>query len=176
MIRGGSTWQLSAAVVLVPLLSLSLWALPEIREKTHREASWQCLDAPGRVSDPNTVEGESGLIVTSVVLGPLTKAPEGAGARYAIAADTEVKIVYRATGKGVPALDASLAGTVHVEPTWEAAHLGSNIVGTGDSFGSGWVFPEPGCWQMTVQRGDQEVKTPVLVVPRPFMENRRSVL
>jgi len=71
-----------------------------------------------------------------------------------IVAGQEVKIVWRMTGAGdlvasARSGDASARLTFGPEP-----HSGSNYVRPGDEWGTGWIFPTPGCWDVHLTRGD----------------------
>ena len=65
------------------------------------------------------------------------------------------KIVWRITGEG-NAFDVeakSGKGTV-IHPTWTDYHGASNWERPGQEWGTSFNFPEPGCWTITVTRGE----------------------
>jgi hypothetical protein len=72
----------------------------------------------------------------------------------------ELKIVWRATGDGKITIDAEgpngirLASLFGPEP-----HGGSNWDRPGEEWGTGWLFPEPGCWTFHIQRGGEATAT-----------------
>lgn len=67
----------------------------------------------------------------------------------------EFKIVWRATGEGDVSMQALGPDGSIVPPIWgPEGHIGSNWDRPGDEWGTGWVFPEPGCWSIEVRRGD----------------------
>jgi hypothetical protein len=70
-------------------------------------------------------------------------------------ANEDEKIVWRITGES-DQLDAqaqSEGGTV-IQPIWKEYHGGSNWQRPGQEWGTGFNFPEPGCWTITVRRGE----------------------
>jgi hypothetical protein len=70
-------------------------------------------------------------------------------------ANEDAKIVWRITGEGDEfyAQAQSEAGTV-LQPIWKEYHGGSNWERPGQEWGTGFNFPEPGCWTITVRRGE----------------------
>lgn len=67
----------------------------------------------------------------------------------------EFKIVWRATGEGEISTEALGPDGSVVPPVWgPEGHIGSNWDRPGDEWGTGWVFPETGCWSIEVRRGD----------------------
>jgi hypothetical protein len=65
------------------------------------------------------------------------------------------KIVWRVTGE-VDELHAearSEEGTI-ITPIWVEYHGGSNWQRPGQEWGTGFNFPTPGCWRITVTRGE----------------------
>jgi len=69
-------------------------------------------------------------------------------------AKQEVKIVWRITGTGkqFDIYAQHTDGTI-IHPIWTAYHGGSNWDRPGDEWGTGFNFPEPGCWTLTVTLG-----------------------
>lgn len=70
-------------------------------------------------------------------------------------AKEDEKIVWRITGEG-DAFDAqaqSEDGTT-IQPTWKEYHGGSSWQRPGQEWGTGFNFPTPGCWTITVARGE----------------------
>ena len=69
--------------------------------------------------------------------------------------DTDEKIVWRITGEGdeFQAQAQSADGTV-IQPIWVEYHGGSNWQRPGQEWGTGFNFPTPGCWTITVSRGE----------------------
>ena len=64
------------------------------------------------------------------------------------------KIVWRVTGEGEEfhAEARSEEGTI-ITPIWVDYHGGSNWQRPGQEWGTGFNFPTPGCWRITVSRG-----------------------
>ncbi len=81
--------------------------------------------------------------------------------------DQEIKIVWRATGDGDAEFRALGPDGASTSPIWGPdAHSGSTWDShPGDEWGTGWVFPEAGCWSLELRRGeslaylDVEVRT-----------------
>ena len=70
-------------------------------------------------------------------------------------ANEDEKIVWRITGEGdhFQAQAQSEDGTV-IQPIWIEYHGGSNWQRPGQEWGTGFNFPTPGCWTITVSRGE----------------------
>lgn len=91
-------------------------------------------------------------------------APIADGQRASFPPGAEVKIVWRATGEGDLDLVARGPSGELVEPAFgPQAHMGSNWDRPGEEWGSGWVFPEPGCWTIVLDRGGSRVEIVVEV-------------
>ena len=67
----------------------------------------------------------------------------------------EAKIVWRITGEGgeFEAQAQSESGTI-IQPVWEAYHESSTWKRPGLEWGTGFNFPAPGCWRITVTYGE----------------------
>ena len=67
----------------------------------------------------------------------------------------EAKIVWRITGEGgeFEAQAQSESGTI-IRPVWEAYHDSSTWKRPGLEWGTGFNFPAPGCWRITVTHGE----------------------
>ncbi len=75
-------------------------------------------------------------------------------AEYPLAAETEIKIVWRMTGEGDVAVAARAPDGHTIQPTWgPEAHSGSNWNKPGAEWGTGFNFSTPGCWTLTATRG-----------------------
>ena len=70
-------------------------------------------------------------------------------------AKAEQKIVWRITGEGgeFEAQAQSEDGTI-IQPLWEEYHESSTWERPGEEWGTGFNFPEPGCWMITVTYGE----------------------
>ncbi len=81
--------------------------------------------------------------------------------------DTEprhgTKIVWRATGHGEFSVEAHGPEGAVVRPFWQQEHLGSMWNRPGDEWGTGWEFPEPGCWTFLLSRGDDTARISIEV-------------
>ena len=67
----------------------------------------------------------------------------------------DAKIVWRMTGEG-DAFDAqaqSEQGTI-IQPIWKTYHESSTWERPGQEWGTGFKFPETGCWTITVTHGE----------------------
>jgi hypothetical protein len=69
--------------------------------------------------------------------------------------DEEMKIVWRITGEGgeFAAQAQSEDGTI-IQPVWEEYHESSTWERPGEEWGTGFNFPAPGCWTITVTYGE----------------------
>ncbi|HLU71997.1 MAG TPA: hypothetical protein VKZ82_07440 [Nonomuraea sp.] len=67
-------------------------------------------------------------------------------------AGTEVKVVWRMTGDGPVEASATGPGGKRAKLVWLQEHGGSSWRRPGDEWGTGWVFPEPGCWKVELSR------------------------
>ena len=65
------------------------------------------------------------------------------------------KIVWRITGEGgeFEAQAQSEDGTI-IQPVWEQYHESSTWERPGEEWGTGFNFPAPGCWTITVTYGE----------------------
>lgn len=70
-------------------------------------------------------------------------------------ANEDEKIVWRITGEGDEFYSQAQNenGTI-IKPIWTEYHGGSNWQRPGQEWGTGFNFPEPGCWKITVTRGE----------------------
>ncbi|HZD72327.1 MAG TPA: hypothetical protein VE776_00285 [Actinomycetota bacterium] len=74
-------------------------------------------------------------------------------ARVPLPVGEEVKIVWRMTGSGTLRLAATLSdGTPAGRTFGPQAHAGSNWKRPGQEWGTGFVFPKPGCWDLHLSR------------------------
>ncbi|MBN6052369.1 hypothetical protein JYK22_10545, partial [Nonomuraea sp. RK-328] len=76
----------------------------------------------------------------------------------------EVKIVWRMTGEGPLTVTATLPDGTRARRTFgPEQHGGSTWKRPGDEWGTGFVFPKPGCWRfdLTRTRGTGRVWLPV---------------
>lgn len=65
-------------------------------------------------------------------------------------AGREIKIVFAMTSYRTPFVAVG-PGELTVEPVWRQGHVGPTWVGiSGHQWGAGFVFPEPGCWKISV--------------------------
>jgi len=73
----------------------------------------------------------------------------------AVYVDAEAKIVWRITGEGgeFEAQAQGEDGTV-IQPVWERYHESSTWERPGLEWGTGFNFPTPGCWTITVTSGE----------------------
>ncbi|CAN5737560.1 hypothetical protein BH23ACT4_BH23ACT4_11480 [soil metagenome] len=70
--------------------------------------------------------------------------------------DQEIKMVWRATGSGEVQFRALGEGGQELEPTWGPnLHTDSNFTRPGDEWGTAFVFPTPGCWEIEIARGTE---------------------
>ncbi len=83
-----------------------------------------------------------------------------------VRADEDLKIVWRMTGIGYFNVKAQHTDGTVIGPIWgPEGHLGSTWERPGNEWGTGFHFPEPGCWRMLVQRGKDTGEVDLLVVP-----------
>jgi hypothetical protein len=68
----------------------------------------------------------------------------------------EIKIVWRATGEGDVSFQALGPNGSTITPIWgPEGHLSSSWDGhPGEEWGTGWIFPEEGCWSIELRRDD----------------------
>ncbi|MEO3790963.1 hypothetical protein ABGB14_12150 [Nonomuraea sp. B10E15] len=65
----------------------------------------------------------------------------------------EIKIVWRMTGEGPLRVKATLPGGAAATLVWgPEEHGGSTWRRPGQEWGTGFVFPEPGCWKVELTR------------------------
>jgi hypothetical protein len=73
----------------------------------------------------------------------------------AVYVNAEAKIVWRITGEDgeFEAQAQSEAGEI-IQPVWEQYHESSTWERPGEEWGTVFIFPEPGCWTITVTYGE----------------------
>lgn len=69
-----------------------------------------------------------------------------------LSANQGVKIVWRMTGAGQLHLDTTGPGGIRAVTGGPEVHLGSTWTRPGDEWGSGFLFPTPGCWDIHAVR------------------------
>ena len=69
-------------------------------------------------------------------------------------ANEDAKIIWRITGEE-DTFDAQAQSEqgIILQPIWKEYHGGSNWERPGQEWGTGFNFPEPGCWTIKVTRG-----------------------
>lgn len=76
----------------------------------------------------------------------------------------EVKVVWRVSGSGELVLIAHGPEGTEVRPSFgPERHMGSNYNRPGDEWGSGFILPSPGCWELEVVRGESSASIWLLV-------------
>jgi hypothetical protein len=76
----------------------------------------------------------------------------------------EVKVVWRVSGTGEIALIARGPDRMKVRPSFgPESHPASNYRRPGDEWGSGFILPSAGCWELTAKRADGSASLFVLV-------------
>ena len=124
-------------------------------------------DAATAVCEPDTTEVEpligpeaqassDGQIEAWALFFPTTfSMPNGEPIR--IPEDREIKIAWRVTGSGDFAIEATGPDGLVIAPdSGPDLHSGSSWGRPGDEWGTGWTFPEPGCWTFRLQRGESK--------------------
>jgi hypothetical protein len=72
-----------------------------------------------------------------------------------VTVERRVKIAWRVTGSGIFRVTALSPSGLRIKPlTDPVAHTGSNWQRPGDEWGTFFVFPARGCWDLRVSRGD----------------------
>lgn len=80
----------------------------------------------------------------------------------------EIKIAWHMTGKGSLRMKAVHPDGTEVLPSWgPEPHDGSNWERPGDEWGTGFVFPKPGCWKVIASRDNASGELLIKVVPQP---------
>ena len=68
---------------------------------------------------------------------------------------SELKIVWRVTGSGSFGIVGIGPDGRVIQPVWgPEEHLGSTWHRPGGEWGTGWKFPDPGCWQLHAWRDE----------------------
>jgi hypothetical protein len=78
------------------------------------------------------------------------------------------KIVWRMTGTALPLTLAAIGpdGKHHGLLWGPSFHTSSNFDKPGDEWGAGYVFTEPGCWDLRAVRGRATADVWLTVIPR----------
>lgn len=68
---------------------------------------------------------------------------------------TDEKIVWRISGSGPLKIEAQDENGIVTHPVWGPEyHVSSSWNRPGEEYGTGFNFPEPGCWTITVTHGE----------------------
>ncbi|MEZ5411603.1 MAG: hypothetical protein R2761_26455 [Acidimicrobiales bacterium] len=87
-------------------------------------------------------------------------------AEWPISVGQPVKIVWRMTGTGDLAASATSPTGRDLPLTFgPEMHAGSTYDRPGDEWGTGYTFPEPGCWTLHLQRDDAQGDVWLVVDP-----------
>jgi hypothetical protein len=104
-----------------------------------------CAHPPAPESEGVQGDASSGSVVAWVMADKSHGMPVG----------QTYKIVWRVTGTGQARFSASSPGSAPVAPVWgPEGPRGSSFHYPGDEWGTGFVFPTPGCWTIHVTRDD----------------------
>lgn len=94
-------------------------------------------------------EADHGSVVALLFFDTRTKSAD------VVPVNTDVKIVWRVTGHGDVTFYATGPSGHRVRPQWGPdPHTDSTFRYPGREWGTGFVFPAPGCWTIHVQRDD----------------------
>lgn len=85
-----------------------------------------------------------------------------------IHAGEETKIVWRMTGSGLFRIDArNPEGAAALLTFGPEQHSGSTWQRPGQEWGTGFIFPYPGCWRIHAERDDASGDVDLVVAPAP---------
>lgn len=94
-------------------------------------------------------EADRGSMVALLFLNTRTESDD------VVPVSTDVKIVWRVTGHGGVKFYATGPSGNRVRPRWgPEPHADSTFRYPGQEWGTGFVFPVPGCWTIHIQRDD----------------------
>jgi hypothetical protein len=88
--------------------------------------------------------------------------PQAREGPFSITRDVEVKIVWQATGEGDVGFTAVGPDGTEVSPTSGPSVHGASTwerVPGGDEWGTGWSFPQDGCWRFELSRDNTVIAT-----------------
>ncbi|MGI5155653.1 hypothetical protein [Microbispora sp. CA-102843] len=130
-------------------------SLPSASAPASAPSQKPCERMPGATADAlSEVRGTGqGAEVWGLVFAPVP-----------FAVGREVKIVWRMTGEGPLRVTAALPDGTAARLAWgPEEHGGSTWHRPGQEWGTGFVFPKPGCWEirLTRDRGSGTVWLPV---------------
>jgi hypothetical protein len=148
-------WMKQCAPILITLLLLMLGCSTQASSPPGRSAS----SSPGPRC-PQRLPGSEirGQTAGEVELWALLFSD------YPLPRAEEVKIVWRMTGGGDLMLEAAGPNGQQLLPIWgPEAHTGSNWNRPGAEWGSGFNFPQSGCWTIRATRGGNTASVGLLV-------------
>jgi len=148
--------QLFVLIAILVLLAActSATEMPVIVPATETSTSIPATETPA-VCQP------SEILDTQVAFGEIQGEMQSEGELWALLffktayTKAEQKIVWRITGEGgeFEAQAQSESGTI-IQPIWKQYHESSTWERPGLEWGTGFNFPEPGCWTITVTYGE----------------------
>lgn len=144
----------TAVPTATPTLSAPLTTLPQTGLWPVERAPLARCDRPlprPAMQANRGVRGEAdhGSVVALLFFDTRTKSAD------VVPVNTDVKIVWRVTGHGDVTFYATGPSGHRVRPQWGPdPHTDSTFRYPGREWGTGFVFPAPGCWTIHVQRDD----------------------
>lgn len=120
-------------------------------------------DAEGspEVCEPNTVDSSGDIQADSGeievwALFFATYSGLAVGEPVFVPQGEEIKIVWRATGEGDVSFQGLGPNGSSVSPIWgpDGPRSSNWDSHPGEEWGTGWIFPEAGCWSIELRRGD----------------------
>ena len=153
-------WTVLGGIGAIILTGMIVANPPEGRAGEWTQAACrQLLDTQGRGGSV-LVEDDALRVHAQIIARHATTVND----HLAVAADTELKIAYSATGERAVHLTGHGPSGQTLQPLWnDQVFAASTSIPDSQDFHSGWNFPTAGCWTVTLQRGDDVAAIPVLV-------------
>lgn len=153
--------KISRAIVTGCSLLLALNLQPATAQTASPDSSCQPFKIDADTSAFPEIQGRSDTQTLWALLFPY---------HLPVWSDEDLKIVWRMTGTGKFSVMAQHTDGTLIQPIWgPESHVDSTWKRPGSEWGTGFHFPQAGCWRILVQLGKDTGEVDLLIVPNQFV-------